>query len=88
MQLYKAAGYEYEGDCLIAENNFNYNYIIGAVFTADKQHTKHLNLQNEGETRVEIELEDKDEGPFTLITYAIYDKLYKIDEHRNLTIIE
>ena len=88
IQLYKALGLGMEGDCLINRDNFNINYIIGAVLTADKEHTTHHNLQTKADVRAEITLEDEAAGPFTLITYAVYDRLYEIDYNRKLTIIE
>ena len=77
-----------EGNCLINRDNFNINYIIGVVLTPDKLHAKHLNLQTEADVRVDITLEDETAGPFTFITYSLYDRLYKIDYNRNLTITE
>ena len=88
VQLYKALGMGLEGNCLINRDNFNINYIIGVVLTPDKEHTKHLNLQSEADVRADITLEDQNAGPFTLITYALYDRLYQIDHNRKLTIIE
>lgn len=88
LQLYKSLGLEMKGDCLINIANFNINYIIGVVLTPDKEHLKHLNLQKEAEVRVELELENTATTPFTLIIYAVYDKLYSIDHNRQLTIIE
>jgi len=88
MQLYKALGLEMKGDCLVNADNFNIYYILGVVLTPDKEHLKHLNLQREGEVRLEITLEVEAPAPFTLITYAIYDRLYSIDYNRQLSIIE
>ena len=86
MQLYKTLGLEMKGDCLVNAVNFNINYILGVILTPDKEHLKHLNIQKEAEVRAEITLEV--EGTFTLITYAIYDRLYTIDHNRQLSIIE
>lgn len=88
MQLYKSLGLDMKGNCLVDANNFNIYYIIGVVLTPDRVHLKHLNLQNEGEVRLEIKLEGEAEAPYTLITYAIYDRLYSIDYNRQLSIIE
>ena len=88
MQLYKALGLEMKGDCLINAVNFNIYYILGVILTPDKEHVKHLNLQREAEVRAEITLEVASESAFTLITYALYDRLYTIDHNRQLSIIE
>ena len=88
MQLYKALGMEMKGKCLISSKNFNVYYILGVILTADREHLKHLNLQREAEVRVELALENKSVSPYTLITYALYDRLYSIDHNRQLSIIE
>jgi len=88
VQLFKALGLERSGDCLINSNNFNINYMIAAVLTADKSHLSHLNLQKTADVRIELELDVQSTEPMILITYALYDKLYSIDSDRQLTIIE
>ena len=88
IQLYKALGLDRSGDSLINGSNFNINYMIGAVLTADKSHLNHLNLQKTADVRIELELETKATESMVLITYALYDKLYTIDNDRQLTITE
>ena len=88
LQLYKALGLDRTGDCLINGDNFNINYMIAAVLTADKSHLAHLNLQRNADVRIELELETRATQPMVLITYSLYDKLYSIDKDRQLTITE
>ena len=88
IQLFKTLGLDRSGDCLINSENFNINYMIGAVLTADKSHLNHLNLQKTADVRVELELDGAATEPMVLVTYALYDKLYSIDSDRQLKITE
>ena len=88
IQLFKTLGLDRSGDCLINSDNFNINYMIGAVLTADKSHLNHLNLQKTADVRIELELGVAATEPMVLVTYALYDKLYSIDSDRQLKITE
>ena len=87
-QLYKSINKDLQGSCLINSKNYHLNQIIGTVFTADKTHTKHLNLKENGDVRVELELLKAPTQPLSMIIYAVYDKIIQIDVNRRATIIE
>ena len=62
-------------------------------FGADKSSTtdKHLNLQENATTYLEIDMGIKDDdvpGDMILITYAVYDRQIQIDGNRSVRIIE
>ena len=88
LQLYKVLGLDRRGNCLLTSENFNIYYMIGAVFTDDKKHLNHLNLQKSADVRINLELEVQPTQPMVLVTYALYDKLYSIDSNRQLTVKE
>ena len=88
MQLYKAIGKEYKGNCLINSKNFNINQIIAVPLTDDRTHMSHMNLKKYRDIRVEIDIGYNTPHPHTLIIYSLYDRLIQIDSQRNLTIVE
>ena len=88
-QLYKACGFEFRGSNLVNLDNIDIYNIVGLPLTRDREHLRHLNLQEKAATRIDLETEVAGTGvPFTLICFAVYDKLYSIDVNRQLKIIE
>ena len=92
-QLYRTIGKDLKGDCLINSTNFQLNFIVGISFGADKSSTtdKHLNLQENATTYIEIDMGIKDADvprDMILITYAVYDRQIQIDGNRSVRIIE
>ena len=92
-QLYRTIGKDLKGDCLINTSNYQLNFIVGMSFGADKSSTtdKHLNLQENATTYLEIDMGIKDDdvpGDMILITYAVYDRQIQIDGNRSVRIIE
>ena len=90
-QLYRTAGKETKGDCLVDSTNFHLNFIVGISFGADRSSLmdRHLNLQEKASSYLEIDLgvENVPED-LILITYAVYDRQIQIDKDRVLRIIE
>ena len=89
-QLYKSCGLEFRGSNLVNLDNIDIYNIIGLPLTRDREHlVGHLNLQDKAATRIEFETEVAAVTiPFTLICFAVYDKLYSIDVNRQLKIYE
>ena len=92
-QLYRTIGKDLKGDCLINSTNFQLNFMVGISFGADKSSTtdKHLNLQENATTYIEIDMGIKDAdvpSDMILITYAVYDRQIQIDGDRSVRIIE
>ena len=87
-QLYKSIGKQYQGDCLINSKNFVLNFIVGVVLTADRTHTKHFNISEPAETRVEIDLGFIPTEPLVLIIYTVNDKIITVDANRRVSILE
>ena len=91
-QLYRTIGKDLKGDCLINSSNFQLNFMVGMSFGADRSSTadKHLNLQENASTYLEIDMGINDNIPsdLILITYAVYDRQIQIDGDRSVRIIE
>ena len=90
-QLYKVAGVELKGDCLINSKNFALNFITGLSFGADRSDIteNHLNIDEKASTSLEIDMGinavPKD---MVLIVYALYNQLIKIDHLRQVSTVE
>ena len=91
-QLYRTVGKDLKGDCLINSSNFQLNFMVGMSFGADRSSTtdKHLNLQENASTYLEIDMGINENIPsdMILITYAVYDRQIQIDGDRSVRIIE
>ena len=87
-QLYKSINKDLHGSCLINSKNYHLNQIVGTVFTADKTHTKHLNLKEDGDVRIELGFVTAPKNPLIVIIYAVYDKIIQIDVNSRATITE
>ena len=91
-QLYRTIGKDLKGDCLINSSNFQLNFMVGMSFGADRSSTadKHLNLQENASTYLEIDMGINDNIPsdLILITYAVFDRQIQIDGDRSVRIIE
>lgn len=91
-QLYKTAGKDLKGDCLINSENFNINFIVGMSFGADRSSLSenHLNLQEKASTYLEIDMGINTDIPqdMVLIIYAVFDRQITIDGNRKVKIIE
>ena len=86
MQLYKAIGYEYHGDCLINSSNFNINNIIAIPLGANKEYKSSLTLNRFADVRVEIDLGYESEHSHNIVIYSLYDRVFEIDGARNLVL--
>lgn len=92
-QLYRTVGKDLKGNCLINSKNFGSHFMVGISFGADKSSTvdKHLNLQENASTYVEIDMginESDVPEDMLFIAYAVYDRQIQIDGNRSIRIIE
>ena len=91
-QLYRTVGKDLKGECLINSSNFQLNFMVGMSFGADRSSTtdKHLNLQENASTYLEIDMGINENIPtdMILITFAVYDRQIQIDGNRSVRIIE
>ena len=90
-QLYRTAGKDLKGNCLIDSTNFNVNFMVGMSFGADRSSLTdgHLNLQENASTYLEIDLGIDDVyNDLILIVYAPFDRQIQIDANRIVRIVE
>ena len=86
MQLYKAIGYEYQGECLLNSKNFDINQVVAIPLGANKEFKSSLTLNRHADIRVEMDLGYLAEHPHNVIIYSLYDKVFEIDVARNLVL--
>ena len=90
-QLYRTAGKDSKGNCLIDSTNFNLNFMVGMSFGADRSSLSdgHLNLQENASTYLEIDMGiDEVYNDLILIVYAPFDRQIQIDANRMVRIVE
>ena len=90
-QLYKVAGVELKGDCLINSKNFALNFITGLSFGADRSDIteNHLNIDEKDSTSVEIDVGiNNPPEDMVLVVYALYNQLIQINHLRQVSTVE
>lgn len=80
----EALGLKLKGASIITPYNFNIHNLIPIPLTADRTVRHHLNLMSSGVVDLEIELAESTGTDYSLVCYAIYDRLIEIDSYRQI----